>query len=87
MVHFKATVYLTHVPVKVRYYWERNSGVRTKTQSAVISAESAPKLNVKTDWPVGIPGKSFRATVRLHVLADAGEVVSDLTKSTGHCRP
>lgn len=84
MVRFTATVYFTHVPISVRYYWERN-GVKTKAQSAKLSAQDPPKLNLSTGWPAGMPGSKFNAAARLHVFTDVGEVVSEMKESPGNC--
>jgi hypothetical protein len=85
MVHFKATIYLTRVPVKLTYYWQRGNG-KTRAKNVEVSAEGLPKVNVSDDFAVGASGKSFKATDRLHVSTAAGEVVSDTAESTGRCR-
>ena len=85
MVHFKASIYVAHVPMRVRYYWERGNGVRTKARVQRITSEAHPILTVKDDWAAGAPGKSFRETARLHVITDAGEAISDTVESTGRC--
>ena len=86
VVRFQATIYLDRTPMKVQYYWERSDGSKTRPKSVELSANIAPKLNVKDEWVVGVPGKSYRATDRLHVKTDAGEVLSDTATSPGRCR-
>lgn len=83
-IRFAATVYFTHVPISVRYYWERDRE-RTKVQLAKLSVHDPPKFNANTEWAVGTPGKKFNATARLHVFTDAGEIVSETKESTGDC--
>jgi hypothetical protein len=87
LVKFKATIYFTHSPVKAQYFWERSDGSGTKRQTVAIATETKPTSEVlRTEWPVGEPGKNFKASARLHVISDSGEVASEWSESTGHCR-
>jgi len=87
MLHFKATIYLTRAPIKIRYYWERNGHIKTTTQLVEVAANSSTKLNIEDNWAFGGPGKPFNASDRLHVLTKAGEVLSDVVDSSGRCKP
>jgi hypothetical protein len=84
MVHFRGIVRVSRIPLKLKYYWERGGG-KTQSKNVELGAGAIPKLDVADDFAIGTSGRSFRATDRLHVLTDAGEVVSDTEESTGHC--
>jgi hypothetical protein len=83
VVQFQATLFdgMAH---KVRFYWEHGGGKSTPQRSGEIRDG---KLDVSDEFSVGVPGHTFVATDRLHVLFDGykEELVSQKIETQGTC--
>ena len=85
MVHYRATIYATKVPLELEYFWVRSDGTRTSPVRAVLSRKNEPKLNVRDDWAAGRPSEHFSTWNELHVSTGSGVVVSQRAESGGRC--
>jgi hypothetical protein len=84
VVHFQARILYGLAHSKVRYHWERGDGKSTPQHSGELPDG---KLDVSDEFSVGVPGHTFVATDRLHVLFDGDkeEVVSPKIETKGTC--
>ena len=84
VVHFQARVLYGLAHSRVRYHWERGNGESTPQRSGELPDG---KLEVSDEFSVGVPGHTFVATDRLHILFDGDkeEVVSSKIETRGTC--
>ena len=86
VVQFQATIFDGMANAKLRYYWERGDGKSTPQRSGEMRDG---KLDVSDEFSVGVPGHTFVATDRLHILFDGyrEEVVPPKIETQGTCTP
>lgn len=84
VVQFQATILYGLAHSKVRYHWERGDGKSTPQRSGELADG---KLDVRDEFSVGVPGQTFVASDRLHILFDDDkeEVVSPKIETKGTC--
>lgn len=84
VVQFQATILYGLSHSKVRYHWERGDGKSTLQRSGELPDG---KLDVSDEFLVGVPGHTFVATDRLHILFDGDkeEVITQKLETQGTC--
>jgi hypothetical protein len=81
-IEFIGTIFVSHHPARVTYYWERSDGAKGPRETVDIRSAGQ---GVSTKWQVGQPGRNFNGWEKLHVIAPTG-ITSDEATFRVRCR-